>query len=591
MNWKSVVVLVVLASALGGFFYYDTYWLTPAREKAESAKGRLWTVEPKDVEAVTIKRSGDTIRLKRAQGGDWEMLEPVQARGDRATIDDVVTGLVTVRVDREIDPNPAKPDDFGLEPAAAEVRLAIKGRTDPLTLQVGAKSPTGAWVYAREGQKPAVMTVSELVGRDTSRPVADFRDKTVIVFDRKGVTAVDLDVGGERIALQTDEANKWRIVTPSPFRADADLIGGFLDKLSAAKVKEFVADSPASLGPYGLDRPSAVTIWTGKDKERSSRALRFGRVDAEKKGVYVARAGEAGVMLAPEDLWEAFPKTVAALRDKVAVTYAPDKVSRVEVASIRGRVGIEREGTDWKITEPERLRADSGAVNALLWSIRDLRASAFLADAPSEIPRFLDKPDVTVKIWEEGAKEPKTVLVKSSPLLRGGRPAAVLAVEGQGPVMLVDGKAVVDLSKTEADLRDRSVFPAFDMGAVKRARVTAAGKPLVVERSGQNDWKTLEPARGPAKGTKVTDLLLALKSLRWTEIVSPKGDDAGRYGLDQPELEVSLYTADGGELGTLQVGTQAGELTYVRLKGGPTIYAVESKLVGDLRKVPSEIPG
>ena len=43
MNWKTVVVLVVLASALAGFFYYDAYWLTPARDKVESAKGRLWT--------------------------------------------------------------------------------------------------------------------------------------------------------------------------------------------------------------------------------------------------------------------------------------------------------------------------------------------------------------------------------------------------------------------------------------------------------------------------------------------------------------------------------------------------------------------
>ena len=56
MNWKTVVVLIVVILALGGFFYYDTYWLTPARDKAESAKGRVFSVEPKDVEALTIKR-------------------------------------------------------------------------------------------------------------------------------------------------------------------------------------------------------------------------------------------------------------------------------------------------------------------------------------------------------------------------------------------------------------------------------------------------------------------------------------------------------------------------------------------------------
>ncbi|HEV8438878.1 MAG TPA: DUF4340 domain-containing protein [Methylomirabilota bacterium] len=589
MSWKTIVVLVVLIAGLGGFFYYDTYWWNPAREKAESAKGRLWTVEPKDVEAVTIKRQSDTIQLKRVEGG-WDMLEPVKTRADRGTVDDVVTSLVTVRADREIDPNPAKPADFGLDPAAAELRLQVKGRKDPLVLAVGTKSPTGAWVYAREAGKPAVVTVSELVGRDTSRPVADFRDKTVIAFDRKEVNGVDLDVGGERISLAAEDGGKWRIVTPTAYRADSDQVGDFLEKLGSAKVKEFVADSPASLGPYGLDRPAKVTLWIGKDKERSSKALLLGRADSDKKGVYVMRAGEPGVMLAPDELWTALPKTVAALRDKVVVAYAYDKVNRVELDSGRGHVTVERDGPGWKITAPEPLKADNGTVNALLWSIRDLRATGFLSDAATDIPKFVKKPEVTVKLWEEGAKEPKTLLVESSRDTRGGRPAAVAAVQGQGPVTLVDARILQDLSKTETDLRDKSLFPVFETSDIRRARLASAGKPVVVEKSGE-DWKVLEPSRGPAKGDKVSDLLFTLRSLRWKQIVSPKGDDAPRYGLDRPELEVSLYKADNAEVATLQVGKQEGDVSYVRLKSGPTIYAVEDKLLGDLRKAPSNIPG
>ena len=114
-----------------------------------------------------------------------------------------------------------------MEPATAEVHLDVKGRNDPLVLQVGAKSPTGAWVYAREGGKSAVMTVSEVVGRDTGRPIADFRDKTVMAFDRKNVSAVDLAVGGDSISLVTDEPGKWQVVKPNRYRADADLIADF----------------------------------------------------------------------------------------------------------------------------------------------------------------------------------------------------------------------------------------------------------------------------------------------------------------------------------------------------------------------------
>src|SRR5262249_58635635 len=99
MNWKVAVVLAVIVAGLGGFYYYDTYWLTPARDKAESNRGRLWTVEPKDVESFTIKRANDTIRLKRVEGGGWEMLEPVKARGDRATGEGGMRSVETGRCD------------------------------------------------------------------------------------------------------------------------------------------------------------------------------------------------------------------------------------------------------------------------------------------------------------------------------------------------------------------------------------------------------------------------------------------------------------------------------------------------------------
>jgi hypothetical protein len=296
-------------------------------------------------------------------------------------------------------------------------------------------------------------------------------------------------------------------------------------------------------------------------------------------------------MLTGEDLWTAFPKTTAVLRDKVVVAYAYDKVKRLEVESPKGQVAIERDGTGWKVAAPEALKADPGAVNGLLWRVRDLRSAGFLGDDAKEIARYLAKPEVTVRIWEEGAKEPKTLLLASSKETRGGLPMAVAAVAGQGPVALVDGKALQDLAKTSDDIRDKTLFPAFDLPNVKKARVSAGGKQVLVERKGDAEWKLVEPKAGPAKEGKVTDLLLAVKGLRWKDIVSAKGDDAARFGLDKPQLEVTLLKADGAELGGLLVGKDDGTVTYVRLKSSPVIYTVETRLIADLRKAPAEIPG
>ena len=587
---KTIVVLLLLAAGLGGFFYYDTYRLNPAREKAESVKGRIWTVEAKNVEGVTIARKNETIRLKRVADG-WELVEPLRARADRAAVDDMVTALTTARMDREIDPNPARPAEFGLDPPEAEVRLDVKGSPAPLVLRVGSKNPTGVWVYAREGDKPAVITMSESVARDTARAAVDFRDRTVMAIDRRNLTGLDLDVGGDQIGLVADEPGRWRIEKPRALRADGEMVADFLGKLEAAKAIEFVDDAPKSLAPYGLDKPARVTAWTGRDKERSSRTLLIGRTAPEKKGVYVKRDGEPGVMLTAEALWTTLPKTVAALRDKTVVAYASDKLVKLEVIHAKSAVTLEKEGTGWKLTAPEALKADPAAVTGFLWKIRDLRALGFLAETPAEAPRFLGRPEVTIRLWEEGAKEPKTLLLQSSAERRGGQPAAVAAVQGEGPVMLVEGKMLAELTPGVTELRDRSVMPAFDVGDVKKARVAGgADKPLVVERSGQSDWKVTEPTRGGTRDGRVASLLLGLRALKWKEIAAKSSDDMARFGLDKPEMEVTVFKDAGAEVATLLVGRSDGGITYVKVKADPAVFAVASKDLDDLRKSRSEIP-
>jgi hypothetical protein len=310
----------------------------------------------------------------------------------------------------------------------------------------------------------------------------------------------------------------------------------------------------------------------------------------EKKAVYVKREAEPGVLLTAEAVWTTLPKTVAVLRDKTVVTYAYDKLTKVELAHGRGAITLEKDGAGWKLTAPEALKADSSAVTGLLWKIRDLRALGFLAESPADAPRFLSRPEVTVRLWEEGTEEPTALLLQSSTERRGGRPAAVAAVRGKGPVVLVEGKMLTELAPGVDELRDRSLLPAFEVGDIKKARVAAGDKPLVVERSGEKEWKVVEPVRGNTSEGRVASLLLTLRSLKWKEIAAKGPDDAARWGLDKPELEITVFKDGGAELATLLVGRTDGPLTYVKLRAEPGIFAVPSKDLDDLRKARTEIP-
>ena len=209
-------------------------------------------------------------------------------------------------------------------------------------------------------------------------------------------------------------------------------------------------------------------------------------------------------------------------------------------------------------------------------------------DLPEEVVSITKK---ITEIWEEGAKDPKTLLLGLSGTVRAGEVTGVAAPAGTGPVVIVDAKDVRDLSKSATDLRDKSVVGSFDMKDVKSLRVSVGGKRLVLERKGDADWRVLEPAKGAAKEFKVSGLLLALRGLRWKEIASADGADPARFGLDKPEIEIAVLKGDGGEVAGLAVGRADDKVAYVRSKLSPAIYAVDPKSLEDLRKAPTDIPG
>ena len=588
MRWQTTAVLAAILITLGAFYYVYEVRLGPEREKTEGRKGRVFTAEPADVTEVEIKRPDSVVKLKR-EGDGWQILEPVKARGDRGPIDETVTSVVTTRMDREIESAPTALGDFGLDKPAAEVTLRLKDGKQ-LGLVLGAKSPTGVWVYAREAGKPAVFVVGDSVLRDTTRPLADFRDKAVLAFDQKDVTALEIITRDDTIAVEQADG-RWKLTRPRALPADGDTLRDFLEKLRAARVKEFVAEAPRSLEPFGLDRPVKVSIHTGRDKDRATKTLLFGRGDPAKKGVYAMRAGESTVVVIPDETWAAVPKNVAVLRDKTVVEVERDKVTRLEIESPKGAVTLTQENGRWKITAPEALPADQVEAGAVLFKLRELRAQAFLSEDAAGVPRYLAKPTVRVTISEQGAPAPRTLLLAPSPERRGGAPTAYAGLAGRGPVVLVDGKVLEELGRSVDDLRDRVVLSGLEPKDIKRMRVRAGGQTVVVERSGDVDWKLVEGGRGSAKAATVDNLLYALRALKWKSIATPTGDEPARYGLDAPTLEVTLLKADGAELAALLVGKRDGERAWVKLKAAPAIYAVDAKQLGEPPKVPDDFKG
>ena len=582
MRWKSLAVLAVLFVGLATFFYVYEVRQGPAREKAEVEKDRLWKgLESKDIEEVAITRGSETIRLKKS-GETWSLTAPVEARAESRPVEDLLLSLATVRVEREIDPNPTKLEDFGLKEPAAEITFKAKG--EERKIHLGAKNPTGIWVYGQEGGKPAVLLVPDSLLRDAQKSASDFRDRTLLAFERKDVKGIEVHPrGGPRLEAQLKGADDWQVTAPVAVPADRESISNLIEALRGAKVREFVTQPPKTPGEYGLDQPVRLVLWIGEEKTRASRVLRFGNAVPDKKAVYAQREGDPTVFLVEETLWKAVPTAVGALRDKTVFSYDRGKLERVELESPKGKVALAAESGAWRITAPAQLPADDNRVNQLLWGARDLRAKEFVADDTKRLAQFgLDRPQVRLTVWEKDAKEPKTLLL--APAKEKGQAYATSTggTGGSESVVLVEAKVLEDLTRSAQDLRDRSLFAAFETKDVTRVQIERKGQTLVLERTGEEEWQLVAPRRGKARGMRVSELVWAFRNLKWRELVATEAPEAARYGLEPPAATVTLSKKDGKVVVVLAVGKREKDDTYVRVPGQPQLYAVESKTLGEV---------
>jgi hypothetical protein len=592
VRWRTTAGLAVLLLGLGTFYYVYEIRQAPERERALSAKARLWKdLEAKDVEEIVITKGAERIHLRRVQDA-WMLTAPVQAAAERRAAEDLATTLATLRVEREIEANPQKPADFGLDPPAATVTFKAKGQERGVRL--GSRNPTGIWAYAQQTGAPAVILVTDGLLRDAEKPAGDFRDRTVLAIERKDVRGLEVRnaAGQVVVAARVRAQGEWALTAPLAARADQEAVTALFEKLRASRVKAFVTDAPRDLAEYGLDRPTRLVLEIGEDKARATRVLRFGKAVPDQKGVYAQREAEPTVLLVEEELWKAVPASPTALRDKTVFAYDRGKVERVELESPKGKMALALQDGQWRITAPLAARADETAVSELLWKARDLRAREFVAEEAPRLGAYgLDAPRVRVSIWEREAKEPRTLLL--APGRGPDRAYAAVAAPGtRAPaVVTVDAKALEELARSVTDLRDRSLAAPFDTRDVARITIARSGQTLVLDRTGEAEdaWALAAPRKGKARGGRVSELVWTLRGLRWRELVAEDGWDPARYGLDAAAAMVTLADKSGKPLLALAVGKREGERTYVRVPGQPALYAIDTKSLGELPATAEEL--
>ncbi len=593
MSWKTTLGLVVVAVLLAGFYYWYEVKGGEQRKAAEEAAQRIFQLKKDAVEAVTIKRGNEAIKLTKDATEGWMLTEPVRAKAEQRTVDEVLDGLVEGKRDKVVAEQASDLADFGLKEPSLVVEATVKDVATPTVLQFGAHTPTMNGYYAREGEQLKVLMVPTSLQSKFDKTVFNLRDKTVLALDQTQVKRVEVHHDDQLIAVESEGDKGWKMVAPLEARADKTKVNDLVSALNAAKVKEFSEETSQDLAKYGLNPPRwRLTFFIGDD--RAEKSLLLGDEDTAKNGLNAKRGAMDAVFLVESKLLEKLPKEASDWRDRTLMAFKRDDVERVEIRD--GDSVVEMACVDncgkipddrWQIRQPLVAKADAVKVRTLLRNLEELKAKSFVTEAATDFtPYGLDHPAVQIHIGLKDKSAPVTVFLGREDADKGGR---YLKLAERPAVYLIDTKDSADLVKTAPELRDLKLL-AFKARDVRKIEVTQPDATVVLEGDGDT-WTQVKPTKAKLEGYKVRSLLWKLEDLEFKEEWAATAVAPDVHGLEQPAATVTLWAEGSKKLETLKLGKKlAGkEWIYAQIESNPMLYAVDAKVLADLPKGAGDI--
>jgi hypothetical protein len=284
MRPRTVVVLLLVAVAVGALLWFFERELPSSEEREERAKLLLPGFEAAEVEAVVLESGDGRVRLVRsgsvpslapagetdddglaapAGTDEWRFAEPASlagVRADAAAVGELLAALGRLVREREIE----DVDEAAVGLDAPRARALLELRDDgPVEIAVGGEVPTTGSMVVRVGGDRApggggVFLVDRSIYGDLTR--AEWRSRDLFPFDRPEVRALVVIGPAGRVELERRDdgpgMERFDVVAPYSDRADPEAVDELLTALADLGVDTFQDDLDATaLASLALEPP------------------------------------------------------------------------------------------------------------------------------------------------------------------------------------------------------------------------------------------------------------------------------------------------------------------------------------------------
>jgi hypothetical protein len=407
--------------------------------------------------------------------------------------------------------------------------------------------------------------------------------QNVVNFSKDKVTGITIQNGDDKIDLRKS-GDKWRLEAPIEDLADASLVNGLLSDVEAwqkdatISAKEIDADKN-KLPEFGLTKPKLRLKLTG---EGAPPEILFGKDAAFEGKMYVRLENSKESYVADQSVKKAIEKKPDDFRDKKLTDLTASQVSRMVLKTPAGELEVQKKGDHWDIVKPLSARADDQKVGDLIAQITTARIEQFVADDRGDLhPYGLAEPRGTVTLFGENDKAGQTLQIGAVPEKQ--KDQVYVRFSARSFVYTLPKKTEDVLNTRPNDLRDRHLV-RFDEKILDRITIDPAGKgKIVLARKGE-DWTLASRNNAQANAGEVRRLIDTLKNEQVTRFVEDVASNLPKYGLDKPQLQITLSsfasenTAEtkAGEqpFATISFGRVEGNDVFARIGDEPFVVAL-----------------
>lgn len=401
-----LVVLLVVAGVIGGVA------LRTGKEEAKSAEARekgekLFDFDKAHARMLRLSKGGQlVVQIEKGDKG-WQLTQPVQAPGDDAMIDPLLTALSNLKEKKAIE-GEKDLEPFGLDKPAMEISLKLDDGREQ-AVQLGGGNSFDNTLYAKKQGDSTIRVIEAFHKTTLDKSAFDLREKRVTRLpDGAEVTRVEVASVASPYTLEKDGAG-WKVNGQAADTSTADVVTNALKNLRATGV---AAESAPRLSGFGLDKPAAVARLTAGAETRT---VRIGQAKDTGK-TYAMRDDSPVVYEVAAQIVADVDKQPFDLENKQLFHVDREALRKAIFESPSGKVEIARaklEKPDGGVAEevftvvaPKQGPARKWKTSSTMYAVAALRAGAFDGPVPAakDLKKYgLDKPR-TVTFLGDGDK-------------------------------------------------------------------------------------------------------------------------------------------------------------------------------------------